>query len=85
LTINRLTTHYTSFCKSFVVCVSEKEINCAKSPVLKVFQGISTFPDFSKLNLPLVRFSTVGLGPKDPKTTKVFSNPGTIAFEIDLN
>ena len=37
LTINRLTTHYSSFCKSLVVCVSEKEIKCNSSQVLKVF------------------------------------------------
>lgn len=37
LTINRLNIHYTCLCKSFVLFINDKEINCAKSNALKLF------------------------------------------------
>ena len=84
LTINKLETDYTSFCKVFVLFVSEKEINCGKSNVLRAFQGIASVYQFLDLGLPIKKVTT----PNSANEKKKMDSPPkdvTIAFEIDLS
>jgi hypothetical protein len=86
LSINRLNVDYTCLCKSFVMFINDKEINCAKSNTLKLFSEIATVQDFLKLGLPIKNISWPNK--KTADTNKIFQpdiNKSTYAFEIDLS
>lgn len=88
LTICRLNTHFTCFCKSFVLFVNEREVNPSKSHILKLFSGVNSVSKFLELNLPIASVHA----PTPIKSEEEFiSNlrktnaDQTCAFEIDLS
>lgn len=58
---------YTCFVSAFAVFVSEKEINCSTSNVLKAFSSIKTLESFKQLNLPILN-ETDGSDKENPDT-----------------
>ena len=72
---------YTCFVSSFAIFVSEREIHCSTSPVLKAFSNINTIEAFQKVNLPVLKENEcVDKDPND-QSIVVALNKG---FEIDL-
>ena len=73
---------YTCFVSSFALFVSEKEINCQTSAVLKAFSSIKSLEAFKQLKMPVIK-ETDGTD-KDPATEGTAYVPKNVAFEIDL-
>ena len=74
---------YTCFVSSFALFVSEKEINCQTSAVLKAFTNIKSLEAFKQLKMPVIK-ETDGTD-KDPNTGEGAAYvPKNVAFEIDL-
>ena len=74
LVIHNMSWGYSCFVSGFVLFVSEREIKCAKSPVIKAFSSINTLQQFEDLKLPI---KNVTDGSDGTATNK--------AFEIDLS
>jgi hypothetical protein len=72
---------YTCFVSSFALFVSEREIQCAKSPVLKAFSTINSLEAFKQLKLPIIN-ETDASDVDDPSTNQIASS--NLGFEIDL-
>lgn len=64
---------YTCFVNSFALFASDREVNIAKSPVIKAFEEINTIDKFLALNLPI------------KNTTKVTDGTNNVGYEIDLS
>ena len=55
--VNKENVSYTCFCKCYMLFVSDKEVDCLKSPVLKAFAGVNSIQKFLDLGLPLLQYS----------------------------
>ncbi len=64
---------YTCFVKSFALFTSDRETKLAKSPIVKLFDNISSVEQFEALKLPI------------KKVTKIPDSTASVAYEIDLS
>ena len=85
LTIDKRITSYTCFAKAFMIFVSEKEVACSKSAVLKSFTMVNSVKQFLDMGLPIRKYTTPEKQEGDCDLTEIYKNPKdrTIAFEID--
>ena len=73
LIIRNQSAGYTCYVKSFAFFTSDREIRTTKSPLLKMFEGISSVEQFEALKLPIKNIT------RSPDGTS------NVAYEIDLS
>jgi len=64
---------YTCFVKAFALFISDQEIKIAKSPIIKLFEGINSIEQFEALKLPI------------KNKTQASDGTNSFAYEIDLS
>ena len=82
--IDKSCTGYTCFVHTYAIFVSDREIDCENSNVLKAFSGVDSIQKFMDMSLDCVRYSHPDSSNDDISTLKTSTTKST-AIEIDLS